>query len=137
MKKITVLLSLLVVVVLAACNNESSESSTEAGETSTEQSGSENLFNPSTVEEGTWISQNGEIVEREGMVVSEAIEYNPEEEYSMNNSAYVTYFSGDEILKTLLLDEGRPITLDTVDEADSIKVSIDEGKVENFELTVQ
>lgn len=144
MKKEIILLGLLSSVLLAACNNE--EASTETADTNSaaEQNNSDatdtnsdNLFDSNTIEEGIWISQNGDTVDKEGMILSEPIEYDPELTYLMNETAYVTYLNGDEIIKTLLMDEDRPITLETVDEADNIKVNFDEAKLENFELTTK
>lgn len=144
MKKNIILLGLLSSVILAACNNE--ESSSEADDTNsvaeqsnadTTETSSENLFDNNAIEEGIWISQNGDTVEKEGMILSEPIEYNPEFTYLMNETAYVTYLNGDEIIKTLLMEEDRPITLETVEEADNIKVNFNEVKLENFELTTK
>jgi len=144
MKKKIILLGLISTMLLAACNNEEISSETDNNDSLTEQNNadetetsSENLFDSNTIEEGIWISQNGDIVEKEGMILSKPIEYNPEYTYLMNETAYVTYLNGEEIIKTLLMDENRPITLETVKEADNIKVNFNEVKLENFELTMK
>lgn len=144
MKKNIILLGLLSSVLLAACNNEESSLETDDTNSTGEQNSadatetsSENLFNNNAIEEGIWLSQNGDTVEKEGMILSEPIEYNPEFTYLMNETAYVTYLNGDEIIKTLLMEEERPITLETVEEADNIKVNFNEVKLENFELTTK
>ena len=52
----------------------------------------------------------------------------------INRSSYVSYFNGDNFIETKLYEEGFPKTLDTVEEADSIKVSFNESNKEVIEL---
>lgn len=144
MKKKIILLGLLSSMLLVACNNETSSSESDNSDSAAEQNNtdateknSENLFDSNAIEKGIWISQNGDIVEKDGMILSEPIEYNPEYTYLMNETAYITYLNDDKIIKTLLMEEDRPITLETVKEADNIKVNFNEIKLENFELTTK
>src|SRR5699024_8211435 len=82
---------------------------------------------------GCWIEYNDEAVEDKEMRTTGSIPYDPDKKYEINRSSYVSYFNGDEFIETKLYEEGLPKTIDTVEEADSVKVSFNrynEGAIE-------
>lgn len=138
MKKHSITFMLFCLVILAGCNsdeNKSDESSNSGGKESVnkEEEATDNLFDSNNVEEGIWIGQSGSEIKDEDMVITKPIDYNSELEYTMNKSAYVTYMSGDQIISTVLYDQA-PFTLKKDEKADSIRISFDKSKIENFEL---
>ncbi|WP_411843722.1 hypothetical protein [Salinicoccus sp. HZC-1] len=145
MKKLLNFSLLIFVLVLSACNNEAESSEeqkaqeTEDNKTSEESKNDSaaNMFNSSEIEEGYWINENGVKSEKEKMVISAPMKYNPESKYIANKTLYVSYYSGEKFIKTILHDEKTPIELELVEEADNIRVSFDEKKLEDFKLTVK
>lgn len=148
-KRISLIFVLLSIMILAGCSTKSSESikengsndsassdqtaaddSQESGEVTT----SENLFDLNDIEEGYWIGQSGAEIQDEDMIISNQIDYNPKFSYFMNKTAYVTYMSDDEILNTVLHDDPPPVTVKDNKEADSIRISFDKKKLDEFEL---
>lgn len=110
--------------------DESSSSSAESQSTSS----STNLFDSNDVEEGYWIGQSGQEIQDSDMIISNFIDYNPNTEYQMNRTAYVSYYNGEELLSTILHSGSTPITVQTNEEADRIRISFDTSKLDNFEL---
>lgn len=147
MKKFISMFLLLSMIVVAGCSSEDTDGSNEAskeektdveaeGTSSSEENNSstENLFDKNDIEEGYWIGQSGLEVENEDMVISNKIEYDPSINYSINRSAYVTYYSGDDILQTVLHDEELSGSIEKNIDADSIRISFDKKKLESFQL---
>src|SRR5699024_825997 len=95
----------------------------------------DNLIDAGNLTSGSWIGYNGEAVEDEEMKTTASIPYDSDKNYKINRSSYVSYFNGDEFIETKLYEEGLPKTIDTVDEADSVKVSFKRYKEEAIELT--
>ena len=120
MKKTLSLMSLLLgIMFLSAC----SSSSDEGG-----------LLDVGSATTGSWMGYNGEPVENEEMMTSESIDYNPSKTYEINRSSYVAYYNGDEFIETVLYSGEPPMTLETVEEADSIVVSFNEYNEDSIEL---
>lgn len=136
MKKLLATSLLASFLLLPACTSESDDSETTE-ESESNETTKMNLFKENDIEEGYWIGQSGNEVQDEDMIITNKIEYNPESDYTMNKTAYVTYYSGDEILSTVLHNETLPITVKTNKEADAIRISFDKTKVDNFSLSKQ
>src|SRR5699024_1468754 len=85
-----------------------------------------NLIDVGNLTEGSWVGYNGDDVENEEMVTSELIPYDPDTDYEINRSSYVSYFNDGEFIETKLYGEDLPLTIDSVDEADGIKVSFNQ-----------
>jgi len=60
------------------------------------------------------------------MRTSDLIPYNSDKNYEINRSSYVSYFNGDEFIETKLYGEGLPLSIDSVEKADGIKVSFNQ-----------
>jgi len=109
---------LLSVIVLSACSNSDG-----------------NLIDTSSVTDGSWISYDGNVVENEEMMTSKSIDYDPSKDYEINRSSYVSYYNGDEFIETIQYSEDPPMTLDTVEEADSIVISFNQYNKDTISLT--
>ncbi|WP_411843725.1 hypothetical protein [Salinicoccus sp. HZC-1] len=115
------MITVLSITVLAACGSGGGGNS-------------DNLIDVDNVTEGSWVGYNGEDVEDEEMMTSELIPYNPEIDYEINRSSYVSYFNGDKFIETKLYGEELPLTIDSVEEADGIKVSFNQYNKDAIEL---
>ena len=109
---------LLSVIVLSACSNSDG-----------------NLIDTSSVTDGSWISYDGNVVENEEMMTSKSIDYDPSKDYEINRSSYVSYYNGDEFIETIQYSDDPPMTLDTVEEADSIVISFNQYNKDTISLT--
>lgn len=119
MKKRMSFMSLLFsIVFLTACGNSDG-----------------NLIDTGSLTEGSWMGYDGEAVENEEMMTSEPIDYDPATSYEINRSSYVSYFNGDEFIETIQYSDDPPMTLDTVEEADSIQISFNQYNEDTIQLT--
>src|SRR5699024_1254433 len=107
-------------------NNEATaDNATESDSESTEESAEEEpthdtgLLDLSDNEEG-WLNFEGGVGRNNEYRMTPAIDYDPNKDYEINNGAYVTYYSGEEFIKTVQQTEG---SIEQVEEADNIKVS--------------
>src|SRR5699024_8766580 len=79
---------------------------TERGSESNEESSEEEpthdtgLLDLSDTEEG-WLNFEGDVGGNAEYRITPEIEYNPDTDYEINNGAYVTYYNGDEFIKTV------------------------------------
>ena len=94
-----------------------------------------NLIDTGSLTEGSWITYDGETVEKEEMRTTEPIEYDTSKDYEINRSSYVSYYNGDEFIETIQYSEDPPMTLDTVEEADSIVLSFNQYNEDTISLT--
>lgn len=115
------MITVLSVSILAACGSGGSGNA-------------DNLIDAGSATEGSWVGYNGDEVEDEEMVTSELIPYDPNTDYEINRSSYVSYFNGDEFIETKLYGEDLPLTIDSVEEADGIKVSFNQYNKDAIEL---
>src|SRR5699024_1191031 len=117
------LMAFTVIILLSACNNNNSES--------------DNLIDLNNATEGSWVGYNGENVEDEEMLTSELIPYDSNENFEINRSSYVSYFNGDEFIETKLYSDDMPATIETVEDADGIKVSFNQYNKDAIKLTAK
>lgn len=142
MKRIIMIFTSMFAVGLSACNDGiSSNIDTLVGnENSNEESssGKENLFKYSEIEEGYWVTSSGDKSESEDMIISNPITYDPNSEYEMNKTAYVTYMKDDEVITTILHSDGpAPIEIENVEGANQVRISFDKSKLDGFELIMK
>lgn len=117
-RKMSFVSLLLGIILLTACNSNSDG----------------NLMSVDSLTEGSWISYDGEPTENEEMRTTEAIDYDPSKTYEINRSSYVSYFNGEEFIKTVQYSKEPPMTLETVEEANSIKISFNQYNEDTIEL---
>lgn len=115
------MITVLSVTILAACDSGGSGNA-------------DNLIDAGSATEGSWVGYNGNEVEDEEMMTSELIPYDPNTDYEINRSSYVSYFNGDEFIETKLYGEDLPLTIDSIEEADGIKVSFNQYNKDAIEL---
>ena len=99
---------LLGVMLLSACSSGSSEGG---------------LIDTGAATSGSWMGYKGEAVDNDEMMTSESIKYDPSKTYEINRSSYVSYYNGEEFIETIQYSGEPPMTLETVEDADSIVVS--------------
>lgn len=128
MKRLLCAITLTGSMLLTGCNlSENSEDDTEQ---------SVNLMNVETLNDEGWINFDGEISSSANeMVHTESISYIPNNEYLLNDSAYVSYFNNDDFIKTVLHDGENPIKISNVEEANNIKLSFSNKKAERIVLS--
>ena len=97
------------------------ESESETGEESSEEEPTHDtgLLDLSDNEEG-WINFEGDVGGNNEYRITPVIDYDSNKSYEINKGAYVTYYSGEEFIKTVQQAEG---SIEQVEEADNIKVS--------------
>lgn len=116
--KMFLLTVFLTLVLLTACSNSNG-----------------NLIDTGSLTEGSWITYDGETVENEEMRSTEPIDYDPSKDYEINRSSYVSYYNGDEFIETIQYSDDPPMTIDTVEEADSIVISFNQYNEDTISLT--
>ena len=109
MKKTISLMSVLLgIMLLSACSSGSGEGG---------------LIDTGAATSGSWMGYKGEAVENDEMMTSESIKYDSSKTYEINRSSYVSYYNGEEFIETIQYSGEPPMTLETVEDADSIVVS--------------
>lgn len=109
---------LLSIALLTACSNSDG-----------------NLIDTGSLTEGSWVSYDGNTVENEEMRSTDHIDYDPAKTHEVNRSSYVSYYNGEEFIETIQYSDEPPMTLDTVDEADSIVISFNQYNEDTITLT--
>src|SRR5699024_6091018 len=97
----------------------------------------ENLIDIANLTSGSWIGYNGEAVEDDEMRTTGFIPYDSDKNYEINRSSYVSYFNGDEFIETKLYGEGLPLSIDSVEKADGIKVSFIKYNKDTIKLLIK
>lgn len=115
--------------------DSATESETDATEESSEEEPTHDtgLLDLNDNEEG-WLNFEGEIGGNNEYRITPAIDYDSNKDYEINNGAYVTYYSGEEFIKTVQQEEGL---IEQVEEADNIKVSYHNSFRNKISLTEQ
>ena len=116
--KISFMSVLLGVMFLSACGSGSGD----------------NLIDTGSLTEGSWMGYDGEAVENEEMRTTEKIDYDSSKTYEINRSSYVSYFNGENFIETIQYNGEPPMTLDTVEEADSIVISFNQYNEDTINL---
>lgn len=130
MKKILISLTLSVGLMLSACNNpgESDESIDAHGEVN-------NLLKAVEFNDGGWINFEGDVSSSENeMIHTDAVSYNPNNDYLINTSVYVSYYNDGDFIETILHNEEPPISIERVEDANNIKLSFSSKKIQSIEL---
>ena len=109
-------------LLLSACNN-----------VSTTQATSNNLINKVNLLEDRWVNYKGTSENNKAMMQSQFIPYNPEKDYEVSGDTYVSYFNGEDFIKTELYED-TPEMLNSVEEADGIILSFNKSNRNGMQL---
>lgn len=127
-------------LLLTACGNDEPEDQTEETAEETTEETTEtpenqegNLIDFDTLDEGYWVDYDGTEASNSQMLTTQMISYNPENEYTITRGAYVSYYNDEEFISTVNTPDDSVI--DTVDEANNIKLSFNEAFLDQMELT--
>ena len=130
-------------------NDSVEESSEEETDTQAENDGSGNgntnesdTDNTPTVDlmddmsfiEGYWINYSGVDDPRGHMARTDFIPYDPEKEYTVTASSYVSYYYGEAFIKTNNYGHNTPLVIENVPEADRLIVSVNQADTERISL---
>lgn len=111
---------LVIILVLAACNIENNSN--------------ENLINKVNTVSDNWINYKGISENDKSMIQSQFIPYNPKNNYKVSHDTYVSYFNGDEFIKTELYED-TPEIINSIEEADGIILSFNKEHKSGMQLT--
>lgn len=109
-------------LLLSACNN-----------VSTTQATNNNLINKVNLVEDRWVNYKGISENNKAMMQSQFIPYNPEKDYEVSRDTYVSYFNGEDFIKTELYED-TPEIINTVEEADGIILSFNKNNRNGMQL---
>lgn len=91
-----------------------------------------NLINKVNSVDNQWINYDGIIESDNNMVQSQFIPYSSEEDYKLNNDAYVSYYEGEDFITTELYDADTE--LETVEDADGVILSFNKENKNGIKL---
>lgn len=117
---VTFSILIVIILVLAACNIENNSN--------------ENLINKVDTVSDNWINYKGISENDKNMIHSQFIPYNPKNNYKVSHDTYVSYFNGDEFIKTELYED-TPEIINSVEEADGIILSFNKEHKSGMQLT--
>lgn len=115
---------MIIILVLSACDLSKIENNSN-----------DNLVNKINVVEDHWINYEGISENDKNMVKSQFIPYKPKENYEVSHDSYVSYFNGDEFIKTELYED-TPEIISSVEEADGIILSFNKEHKSGMQLTI-
>ena len=93
-----------------------------------------NVMDGIEVVAGYWINYSGEDDARGHMIRTNPIEYNVGQDYTVTAASYVSYFYGDEFIKTNNYGHDGPHIIESVPEADRLIVSFSEPEKDTVQL---
>lgn len=96
-------------------------------------SSNDNLLNKVNAVNNQWVNYKGEIEHDNKMMQSQFIPYNVNEDYTLNNDAYVSYYNGKRFIKTEL-HEGNNSELQSVEKADGVILSFNKENKNGIKL---
>lgn len=112
----------IILLTLVACENDTIT-----------QAYNENLINKVNLVEDHWVNYKGISENNKAMMQSQFIPYNPEKDYEVSRDIYVSYFNGEEFIKTELYED-TPDMLNTAKEADGIILSFSKENKSGMQL---
>lgn len=115
---------ILLTIIMASCNFNIEDKDMN-----------ENLINKVNAIDNQWVNHDGLIEQDNTMVQSQFIPYNADVEYLLNNDAYVSYYNGEEFIKTELYED-KNTELNTVAEADGVILSFNKENKNGIKLVM-
>lgn len=108
-----------IILVLGACN--------------TENNSNDNLINKTNTVGDRWVNYKGVSENDKSMIQSQFIPYDPNNKYEVSLDTYVSYFNGENFIKTELYQD-TPDIIETVEEADGIILSFNKENKSGMQL---
>lgn len=96
-------------------------------------SNNENLINKVNIIEDRWVNYKGISENDKSMIQSQFIPYNPDNKYEVSLDTYISYFNGENFIKTELYED-TPNVINTVEEADGIILSFNKENKSGMQL---
>lgn len=124
-------------IAMSGCSSNT-DNSNQASVDNTQEEDS-NLIKETELNEGQWINTKGEFKNNPEMVNTSPIDYNSNNQYLINKTSYISYFKGEEFIKTILYDYENefPLAIENMGEADNIIVSFNVENNDSIQLTVE
>lgn len=94
----------------------------------------EDLLSDVTFKEGFWINYKGEDDARSHMARTDFIPYDPKKDYTVTAASYVSYYYGEEFIKTNSYGHGGSLIIEKVPEADRVMLSIEKSRKDELEF---
>lgn len=116
----SILLVLFISLILTYLNNDNNHTFNE------------NLLNKVNAVDNEWINYNGTVEPDNTMMNSQFIPYNSNEDYIVNNDAYVSYYKGEKFITTKLHDAESK--LKSVEKADGVILSFNKENKNGIKL---
>lgn len=135
-------LSLMAALILslAACSSNSDEKEISKGNNfdhSEESDISYDNYFKENVTEDHWISYDGSSPVHYEFSYTNHIPYIPSKTYTLNTFGYISYFNGDDFVTTKKITKPYPSELETIEDADSIKISFQTERTEDIQLLIK
>lgn len=92
-----------------------------------------NLINKVNAVDEVWVNYEGISENNQSMIQSQFIPYNPDNKYEVSLDTYISYFNGEDFIKTELYED-TPNIIDTVEEADGIILSFNKENKSGMQL---
>lgn len=113
---------ILLTVIMTSCNFNIEDGNTN-----------ENLINKVNTVDDRWINYQGISENDKSMIQSQFIPYNPNNKYEVSLDTYISYFNGEDFIKTELYED-TPDIIDKVEEADGIILSFNKENKSGMQL---
>src|SRR5699024_5068641 len=121
-KKINLIIFLSVSLLIVGCDN-----------ISINHPSNDNLINKVNIIEDRWVNYKGISENNKAMMQSQFIPYNPEKDYEVSRDTYVSYFNGEDFIKTELYED-TPEIISVVEEADGVILSFNKSNRNGMQL---
>ncbi|CAM4187753.1 hypothetical protein [Jeotgalicoccus halotolerans] len=118
-KQVKFSIFIALIILLSACNGENNSN--------------DNLINKVNIIEDRWVNYKGTSENNKAMIQSQFIPYNPEKDYEVSSDTYVSYFNGEEFIKTELYED-TPEIISAVEEADGVILSFNKSNRNGMQL---
>jgi len=121
-KKFNLIIFLSVSLLIVGCDN-----------ISINHPSNDNMINKINLVEDRWVNYKGNSENNKAMMQSQFIPYNPEKDYEVSRDTYVSYFNGEDFIKTELYED-TPEIINSVEEADGVILSFNKSNRNGMQL---
>lgn len=114
--------------------SENSDTEDEGSETESAEEPPVNLLADVSFKNGYWINYRGEDDGRSHMTRTDFITYDPEKDYTVTAASYVSYYYGEEFIKTNSYGHEGSMIIETVPGADRVIISVEKDRKDELEF---